>query len=450
MQTITFICVTGLNILLAVLRMRILRRSAASYVDPTLVFHVVWAIAILVYLLYSPFAYVFRLAWPAGGLLTAYIVCMSLGLWAGCLGHTGIVGGSRSTEQAGEGVREVLPVTSGVRLAIMFCLDVSAVALFLLVLADGFPMSGLFSDRSFFLTTASPGLTILTFVEALLLFLSFDQFGHTPSSRRDLIVFLFALIPTVFHIALTAGRMEMAVQAGLLGVCWYEARRKTRGMRKAFIIAFSLAATTIATFVVIGTSRRMGYLAVPAARDWGQILDYVNCSFDGFGQYLKAAGGPRALDGWGIGYVFPWVARQIARVPGLVKASPGTSDAWMASLRAIDNELATTTITAFGGIQLGFGTVLGLEFVTLWGYIVSRLHARASKAGRPAPIFVSYLDTLVVAFSPRMVMWGSWYVLVLCAVIAVSMLGLLLRHPMPRGHRVLAIPDRSTTPWEKQ
>lgn len=450
MQTIVFICVTSLNIILAAVRMRMLRRSHASYVDPTLVFHVVWAIAILVYLLYSPSTYVFRLSWPASGLLTAYIVCMGLGLWAGCLGHTRIAGRSRSMKQAGEGVLAVLPVASGVRLAIMFSLDVIAVALFLSALAKGFPVSGLFSDRSFFLSTASPELTILTFVEALLLFLSFDQFGHTPSGKRDLVVFLFALIPTVCHIALTAGRMEMAVQAGLLGVCWYEARRKTRGMHKTFIIAFSLAVTMIATFVVIGTARRMGYVAMPAARDWGQILDYVNCSIDGFGFHLKAAGGPRALEGWGIGPVFDWVSRQIARVVVLPNVNSWKDEVWMASLRAIDNQFATTTTTAFSAVQLGFGTVLGLEFVALWGYIVSYLHARASKSRRPAPTFVSYLDTLVVAFSVRMVMWSSWYVLVLCAVFVVSMLGLLLRHPVPEGHRRLDALDPSATSWERQ
>ena len=341
----------------------------------------------------------------------------------------------------------------------MVAVDVMAGLLLVSVLARGYPLRAMFSDRSFAnMASSFKEIVGLVFLEGLQVSLAFDFFLRTDGGIHDVGIIGLAIVPSFIRTGLTAGRSAFVLQVLLLLLLWSSAGRGRRLFsRKGLALGGAAATVLVCLFVVVAAGRRSGALGVPGAADWRALLDYAVVPIDGFGYSLQP--GTEQLRGRALTYILPWVANQLERfLPGYGLNRDAIASV-QAFLRTVDDSIATATRTAFGDFQLGLGTFWGLAWALVWGLIVGKVHTTAARLNRFGWTVLSCLNVLVVAWTPQFYyFFSSWYVLTLLAAWVCLVLGntlrasLRLRHnrPVPEGHRRLDIPDPSTTSWEKQ
>ena len=438
-----------LSVGLAVLRLRLLLLAHCTYVDPVLWYHVAWGGTLAVYGVYRPL-YHFRLPWPSDVLLVAYIVALGAGLWLGCP-----VSRMRCRHAADRRYpRHVLPVSALLRTVLMMVVDVAAVLLLVSVIARGYPMSAMFSDRAFVQMSSSfKEIVGLVFLEGLQVSLAFDFFLRVDGGTHDVRIIGLAIVPSLIRTGLTAGRSAFVLQVLLLALLWSSAGNGRRLFsRKGLALGGAAATILVCLFVLVAAARRSGALALPGAADWRALLDYVVVPIDGFGYNLQP--GTEQLRGRALTYVFPWVANQLKRfLPGFGLDADAIAST-QAFLRTIEAALVTITNTAFGDLQRGLGTSWGLTWALVWGLIVGKVHTTAVRLNRFGWTVLSCLDILVIAWTPQYYYYfTSWYVLTLLGAWAYLALGGVLRSGpwLSRSHYAsgvrhgLTVPDSSVT-----
>jgi len=438
-----------------VLRLKLLRSAHCTYVDPVLWYHAAWGGVFAVYGVYRPL-YHFRLYWPFDVLLVAYIVALGAGLWLGCP----VSRMRRRHDVDHRCPPHILPVSILLRTVLMMAVDVVAGLLLVSVLARGYPLRAMFSDRSFAnMSSSFKEIVGLVLLEGLQVSLAFDLFLRTDGGIHDVGTIGLAIVPSIIRTGLTAGRSAFVLQVLLLLLLWSSAGHgRSLFSRKGLALGGAAATVLVCLFVVVAAGRRSGALGVPGAADWRALLDYIVIPIDGFGYTLQP--GTELLRGRALTYIFPWVGSQLGRfLPGYGPLGKNVIASVQTVLRSIDDYLVTATRTAFGDFQLGLGTFWGLAWVLVWGLIIGKVHTTAVRLNRFGWTVLSCLNVLVVAWTPQFYYYfSSWYVLTLLAAWVCLALGDVLRaspwlgrsHPVPEGHRRLDISDPSTTPWEKQ
>jgi hypothetical protein len=341
----------------------------------------------------------------------------------------------------------------------MMVVDVAAVLLLGSVIARGYLMSAMFSDRAFAQMASSfKEIVGLVLLEGLQVSLAFDFFLRTNVGIHDVGIIGLAIVPSIIRTGLTGGRSAFVLQVLLLALLWSSAGHgRSLFSRRGLALGGGAAAILVCLFVVVAAARRSGALALPVGADWRALLDYVVCPVDGFGYMLQP--GTEALRGRALAHVFPWVANQLGRfLPGY-DLGRGAIESTQAFLRTVDASLVTTTNTAFGDLQLGLGTFWGLAWAPVWGLIIGKVHTTAVRLDRFGWTVLSCLDVLVVAWTPQYYYYfTSWYVLTLLAAWVCLALGEALRaspwlglsRPVLGGHRRPVMPDSSTTSSERQ
>jgi len=455
MNSTLWLLLAGVSAGLAVLRLKLLRSAHCTYVDPVLWYHATWAGTLAVYGVYRPL-YHFRLDWPFDVLLVAYIVVLGAGLWLGCPV-------SRMRRRHAVDHRcppHILPASILLRTILMMAVDVVAGLLLASVLARGYPLKAMFSDRSFAnMASSFKEIVGLVFLEGLQVSLAFDFFLRTDGGIHDVGIIGLAIVPSIIRTGLTAGRSALVLQVLLLALVWLSAEHgRSLFSRKGLALAGVAATDLVCLFVVVAAARRSGALVLPGLADFRALLDYIVIPIDGFGYALQP--GLEQLHGRALTYIFPWVANQLGRfLPGYGPLDKNVIASVQTVLRTIDDYLVTATRTAFGDFQLGLGTFWGLAWALGWGLIVGKVHTTAVRLNRFGWTVLSCLDVLVVAWTPQMYYYfSSWYVLTLLAAWVCLVLGntlrasLWLRHscPVPEGHHRLDISDSSTASQERQ
>lgn len=454
MNSTLWLLLAGVNAGLAVLRFKLLRSAYCTYVDPVLWYHAAWGGVLAVYGVYRPL-YHFRLDWPFDVLLVAYIVALGVGLWLGCPV-------SRMRRRHAVDRRcppHILPASILLRTILMMAVDVVAGLLLASVLARGYPLRAMFTDRSFAnMASSFKEIVGLVFLEGLQVSLAFDFFLRTDGGIHDVGIIGLAIVPSFIRTGLTAGRSALVLQVLLLALVWSSAGHGRNILSRKGLALSGVAVTDlVCLFVVVAAARRTGALVLPGLADFRALLDYIVIPIDGFGYTLQP--GTEQLRGRALTYIFPWVANQLGRF------FPGYGLDWdaiastQAFLRTVDDYLVTATRTAFGDFQLGLGTFWGLAWALVWGLIVGKVHTTAVRLNRFGWTVLSCLDVLVVAWTSQMYYYfSSWYVLTLLAAWVCLVLGntlrasLWLRHNrlVPEGHHRLDISDSSTASQERQ
>lgn len=454
MNSTLWLLLAGVSAGLAVLRLKLLWSVHCTYVDPVLWYHAAWGGVLAVYGVYRPL-YHFRLYWPFDVLLVAYIVALGAGLWLGCP-----VSRMRCRHAVDPRCPpHILPVSILLRTVLMMAVDVVAILLLASVLGRGYPLSAMFSDRSFAnMASSFKEVVGLVLLEGLQVSLAFDFFLRTDGGIHDVGIIGLAAVPSIIRTGLTAGRTAFVLQILLLALVWSSAGHgRSMFSRKGLALGGAAATDLACLFVVVAAARRSGALVLPSAADWRALLDYIVIPIDGFGFTLQP--GTEQLRGRALTYIFPWVGNQLGRF------LPGYGLDWnaiastQAFLRTVDDSLVTATRTAFGDFQLGLGTFWGLAWALVWGLIVGKVHTTAARLNRFGWTVLDCLDVLVVAWTPQMYYYfSSWYVLTLLSAWVCLALGNILRaslwlrhsHPVPEGHHRLAILDPPTVSREKQ
>lgn len=454
MNSTLWLLLAGVNAGLAVLRLKLLRSAHCTYVDPVLWYHATWAGTLAVYGVYRPL-YHFRLDWPFDVLLVAYIVALGVGLWLGCP-----VSRMRRRHVVDHGCPpHILPASILLRTVLMMAVDVVAGLLLAAVLARGYPLRAMFTDRSFAnMASSFKEIVGLVFLEGLQVSLAFDFFLRTDGGIHDVGIIGLAIVPSFIRTGLTAGRSALVLQVLLLLLLWSSAGRgRSLFSRKGLALGGVAVTGIVCLFVVVAAARRSGALVLPGLADWRALLDYAVMPIDGFGYYLQP--GASQLRGRGLTYILPWIGRQLGRFFPGYNISEDTIASVQVFFRTVDDFLVTTTRTAFGDFQLGLGTFWGLAWTLVWGLIVGKVHTTAVRLNRFGWTVLSCLDMLVIAWTPQFYYYfSSWYVLTLLAALVCLALGDVLRaslwlghsHPVPGSHRVLAAPDPTTSSWGKQ
>ena len=359
-----FLLLSFINLVLLIIRFRIVKRKKLPMLDPILIYHGMWVLSFFIkFLNLVRFNYTLSNSLP---LLIFYWCSLALGLWLGNYIFRFKQVDLPKTYIDNRRIRYGF-------MSLILLIDFCGILLLVSIFRKGYPISALFSSRSFFNAAAIyKEITIMYILLAFLLVIYIDLLRFVSNVTEFLFLTFLVCFTPILIAAITAGRSVILFTIIIPLIGYFNSRRITSFSQKQIKVIILFLFVFLAVFIVFDMLRSGERVTLPNEKHFLDLIAYIQCPLDGFEFFNQDFWQP--VKGYPFYYTFNFIFNQLEKI-GINYGPVIDVFSLQSSLVKYDPVLVYSVGTMFMNFQNDFDKA-GVFFVFLFGILTMYLYKR--------------------------------------------------------------------------